>query len=141
LNLRLWAAAGMSKTYRFYVQTDYVTLPSAELKLYGDYLDQGSGGHLATVASIQDIATRANQSDWSQYVEVAVTPAQDGYVNLYLRLMGYESGKKVWVDPKPEGGAMTPRWSYGEVVLEPVGAGASASHPGLAPLGVKQVAL
>jgi hypothetical protein len=119
LNVRLWAVAGVSKTYRFYVQTDYVTLPTAELKLYGEYLDQLSGGHLATVSSTQGIATRANASDWSQYVEVTINPAQDGYLNLYLRLMGYEAGKKVWVDPKPEGVAMTPRWSYGEVLLEP----------------------
>jgi len=100
LNIRLWATAGVSKTYRFYTQTDFATLPSAELKLYGEYLDAGSGGHLALVVSTQDITTRVNAGDWSQYIEVAMNPVQDGYVNLYLRLMGYEVGKKVWVDPE-----------------------------------------
>ena len=61
LNVRLWAAAGVSKTYRFSIQTDFVTLPSAELKLYGEYLDAGSGGHLATVTSTQGINTRSQR--------------------------------------------------------------------------------
>jgi hypothetical protein len=100
-NIRLWAAAGESKTYRFYVQTDYATLPTAELKLYGEYMDNSPAGtgHLATVQSTQGITTRANAADWSQYVEVTINPATAGWVNLYLRLMGYESTKKVWVDP------------------------------------------
>ena len=123
-NVRLWAAAGVSKTYRFYVQSTYVTLPAAEIKLSGEYLDQATGGHLATVSSTQEITTRANQNDWSQYVEVTINPAQDGYINLYLRLMGYEAGKKVWLDPQPwvTGGiGYRPRWSYGEIILEPRG--------------------
>jgi len=144
-NTRLWATAGVSKTYRFYVQTDFVTLPTAELKLYGEFLDEVSGGHLATVSSAQDIATRSGASDWSQFVEVTMNPTQDGYINLYLRLMGYEAGKQVWVDPKPEGVAMTPRWSYGEVVLEPIttsgGGSISPTNLGLVPLGIKQVAI
>jgi hypothetical protein len=145
LNVRLWATTGVSKTYRFYVQTAFVDLTTDELKLYGEYLDEVSGGHLATVSSTQHISTRSNASDWSQYVEVTINPAQDGYVNLYLRLMGYESGMKVWVDPKPEGVAMTPRWSYGEVVLEPIiasgGGSVSPTNLGLVPLGIKQVAI
>jgi len=144
-NVRLWATAGVSKTYRFYVQTDFAALLTAALKLYGDYLDQGSGGHLATVSSTQNISTRSSASDWSQYVEVTMTPAQTGYINLYLRLMGYESGKKMWVDPKPEGVTMTPRWSYGEMVLEPItasgGGSVSLTNLGLVPLGIKQVAI
>jgi hypothetical protein len=150
LNVRLWAAAGVSKTYRFYVQTDFATLPTAELKLYGEYLDAGSGGHLATATpSTQDITTRANAADWSQYVEVTINPAQDGYVNLYIRLMGYESSKKVWIDPKVAitGGdtvTVTPRWSYGDVQLDidPVatgGGGSLPTNPGLLPLGVMEV--
>ena len=130
LNVRLWAAAGVSKTYRFYIQTTYVSLLTANFKLYGNYLDAGNGGHLATVSSTQNLTTRANASDWSQYVEVTINPAQDGFVTLYLRLMGYESGKKVWVDPMAAitGGTavtVTPRWSYGEVLLDidPVGGG------------------
>ena len=136
LNIRLWAEAGVSKTYRFYVQTDFATLPTAELKLYGEYLDEGTGGHLASVESDEDITARANAADWSQYVEVTINPAQTGYIGLYLRLMGYESGKKVWIDPKVviTGGdavTVTPRWSYGEVELDidPVATGGSGVFP------------
>jgi hypothetical protein len=142
LTIRLWATAGVSRTYRFYVQTDFAALLATALKLYGEYLDQVSGGHLATVSSTQDITTRATPSDWSQYVEVTINPARDGYVNLYLRLMGYEAGKKVWIDPVPAGVTLTPRWSYGEVVLEPIrGGNASSTNLGLVPLGIKQVAI
>jgi hypothetical protein len=144
-NIRLWAEASVSKTYRFYVQTTYATgsppLPTASFKLYGEYLDQGSGGRLATVSSTQDIATRANAADWTQYVEVTINPAQTGYINLYLRLMEYESGNKVWIDPMVAitGGnavTVTPRWSYGEVQLDidPVGGGGGGgllTHPGM----------
>ena len=150
MRVRLWATAGISKTYRFYIQSDFATLLTAELKLYGEYLDAGSGGHLATVSSVQDITTRANAADWSQYVEITISPAQDGYINLYLRLMGYEAGTKVWVDPMAviTGGTavtVTPRWNYGDVQLdvEPVAAGGGVSpiNPGLVPLGIKQVAI
>jgi hypothetical protein len=99
-SVRVWAAVGVTKTYRYYVQTDFATLPAAEIKLTGEYLDQSSGGHLAAVTSTQGITTRASQSDWSQYVEVTFTPQQEGWVNLIMRLMGYEAGKKVWVDPQ-----------------------------------------
>ncbi len=125
-NVRLWAVAGASKTYRFYLQTDFAALAKSALVLYGDYLDQVSGGHLATVSSsgAGNFTTRANAEDWSQYVEVTINPVQDGYINLYLRLMGYEAGKKVWMDPQPwvTGGiGYRPRWSYGEIILEPRG--------------------
>jgi hypothetical protein len=147
INCRVWAEANVSKTYRFFVQSTYATLPSAELQLYGEYLDEGSGGRLATAASEQGIATRTDAADWSQYVEVTLNPAQTGYVNLYLRLMGYESGQKVWVDPKVviSGGdavTVTPRWSYGEVQLDldpAATSGPAPAQPGLAPLGIKQV--
>ncbi|OGR29592.1 MAG: hypothetical protein A2139_11950 [Desulfobacca sp. RBG_16_60_12] len=152
LNIRLWATAGVNKSYRFYLQTDYAALAKNGLVLYGQYLDQGSGGHLGPVNSSTsgNFTTRSNQSDWSQYVEVAINPAQDGYVNLYIRLMGYETSKKVWVDPKVAitGGdavTVTPRWSYGEVQLDidPVTTGGGGSSPpinsGLLPLGVMEV--
>jgi hypothetical protein len=91
--------------------------------LYADYLDQASGGHLATVSSsgAGNFTTRANAGDWSQYVEVTVNPAQDGWMNLYLWLKAYESGKKVWVDPQPlvPGGGHQARWSKGEVNIRP----------------------
>ena len=134
--------AGVSKTYRFYLQTDFAALAKSALVLYADYLDQVTGGHLVTTSSsgAGNFTTRANAGDWSQYVEVTVNPAQDGYINLYLWLMGYEAGKKVWVDPQPAGsggGGHRPRWSYGEIQLTripPV-----TSNTVLLPLGVMEV--
>jgi hypothetical protein len=152
LHIRLWAEAGVNKTYRFYLQTDYAALAKNVLVLYGQYLDQGSGGHLGSANSSTsgNFTTRSNQSDWSQYVEVTINPAQNGYINLYLWLMGYESSKKIWIDPKVAitGGdavTVTPRWSYGEVQLDidPVATGGGGSSPpvnsGLLPLGVMEV--
>jgi len=115
---RLWLAAG-AYTMRFYCQTDYATLPAGEIKLSADYLDQVSGGRLATASSTQGIAPRASVSDWSQYLEVSFTSPQAGWVTLYIRLTGYESGKYVWVDPQPVGAQCRPRWSLGEMMLEP----------------------
>jgi hypothetical protein len=140
--LCLGGLANVSKTYRFYLQTDFTALAKSALVLYADYLDQGSGGHLATVSSSTSghFTTRANQSDWSQYMEVTINPAQTGYINLYIRLMGYESGKKVWVDPLPSvaGKVYQVHWSYGEVVLAEIGGGIIAADAGLLPLGVME---
>ena len=126
------------------------------LVLYGEYLDAVSGGHLGAITSGAGASGNFTpitppSSNWSEYVEVTMNPSQDGYVNLYLRLMGYESDKKVWVDPKVAitGGnavTVTPRWSYGNVQLDidPVATGSGGGSPanlGLMPLGIKQVAI
>lgn len=126
-NVRLWATAGVSKTYRFYLQTDFAALAKTALVLYGEYLDNNPAGtgHLATVNSsgAGNFTTRANAGDWSQYVEVTINPATTGFVNLYLRLMAYESGKKIWIDPQVDGATLgstdfIATWSLGEVQLE-----------------------
>ena len=88
-----------AKTYRVYIQTDFVTLPSAELVLTARYPSSATTGATADVDSIGSIATRVNQADWSQYLEVSVTPSRVGLVEFRLELRGYEAGKKVWVDP------------------------------------------
>jgi len=157
LRVRLWATAGVSKAYRFYIQTSFTSLAKATgLVLYGEYLDAVSGGHLGAITSGAGASGNFTpitppSSNWSEYVEVTMNPSQDGYVNLYLRLMGYESDKKVWVDPKVAitGGnavTVTPRWSYGNVQLDidPVATGSGGGSPanlGLMPLGIKQVAI
>lgn len=96
----IWAETGVAKTYRYYVQSDYVTLPTGEIELSGEYLDTGAGGHVATIQSDEAITTRSNQADWSQYIEVTITPAQAGLIELTLDIMGYEIGKTIWVDPQ-----------------------------------------
>ena len=141
LNVRIWQAGGTTKTYRFYLTMTFAALAKAKLVLYADYLDQVSTGHLATVSSSAagNFTTQANNSDWSQYVEVTVTPDQDGLINLYLNLMQYESGKKVWVDPEPSGNGgkgYLPYWSYGEVQLSRIPP--APVNTGLIPLGVME---
>ncbi len=101
---RIWFTTGTGKTYRFYVQTDYATgtpaLPTAGFKLKANYI-ASTGLITAATASTQDIATRANQADWSQYVEVTIpSSAKTGWIEPYFELYEYESGKYVWIDPK-----------------------------------------
>ena len=102
LNVRVWAAAGVSKTYTFYIQNNFgKTLTDSMLALYADYLDNNPSGtgHLSTVQSSGvSIAQRANQADWSQSISVTVTPQVEGWVNLYLRLMD-GTAASLWVDP------------------------------------------
>lgn len=100
LSHRIWATAGVSKTYRYYIQTTFATLPTAELKLYADYLSSALDGTISQVVSIQGITTRANQADWSQYLEVTINPSQTGWIDFYIKVMGYELGNKIWIDPK-----------------------------------------
>jgi len=105
-DLRVWAAAGVSKTYKFYVQwvspTSH-TLTAAELILSGEYLDNSpaGSGHLATATpSAETIAVRTGTTDWAKYVSITMNPAVDGWVNLKLTLKYYESGAMaLFVDP------------------------------------------
>ena len=98
---KIWAVSGTSKTYRYYLQTDHTGgLSAGEIKLTGKYLDAASGGHLGEVTHSPVIAIRTGITDWSQYLEVAINPAQTGVVSLKIELMTYEAGKKVWGDPK-----------------------------------------
>jgi hypothetical protein len=99
LEHRVWATTGVSKTYRYYVQTDYAALSAAKIALIGSYLNAGSGGGQGTVTSTQAITTRSNGYDWSQYIEVTINPSQTGWVTLTINVMGYESGKFIYIDP------------------------------------------
>ena len=97
---KIWAETG-SKIYRYYLQTDHTGgLSAGEIKLTGKYLDQASGGHLGEATHAPAVAIRTGITDWSQYLEVTINPAQAGIVALKIELMTYEAGKKVWIDPK-----------------------------------------
>ena len=97
---KIWAETG-SKIYRYYLQTDHTGgLSAEEIKLTGKYLDQASGGHLGEATHAPAVAIRTGITDWSQYLEVTINPAQAGIVALKIELMTYEAGKKVWIDPK-----------------------------------------
>jgi len=88
-----------AKTYRVYIQTDFVTLPAEELVLTARYPSSAITGATTDVDSVGGVSTRTTQGDWSQYLEVSVTPSRVGLVEFRLELRGYEAGKKVWVDP------------------------------------------
>lgn len=97
---RVWAQASTSKTYTFKIQSIFTaTLANTEISLVASYLD-GTDGHIATVASTGTIAARSSASDWSQELSVTVNPAQTGWVTFQVKLMKYESGKKIYVWPK-----------------------------------------
>jgi len=104
----LWFTTGTAKTYRFYVQTDIAAdaLVTGSFKVYATYLDSTSTISTATgVCSNADvnITTRANQDDWSEYVEVDIpATALTGWVRPYFKLMhtGGTSTKFIWIDPK-----------------------------------------
>ena len=128
LRVNVWATASIAKTYRFYLQTTYATLAKTSLVLYAEYTD-GSGNKAYTNSSgAGNFTTRANQADWSQYLELSVNPGQDCFVTLYILLQSYESTKKVWIDPQVKSCLTTtnfylqplkytPAWIYGDVNL------------------------
>jgi hypothetical protein len=97
---KIWIGTG-SKTYRYYVQADYSTLPATEIYLVGSYISNATTGVTSTIQSTQSITTRANSSDWSQYVEVTMNSPVAGFVTLELYVAGYESTKKIWIDVVP----------------------------------------
>ena len=95
-------------------------LTSATITLTANYLTGATSR--AQLVSTQGVAVRASQSDWSQYVDVEVTPAASGLVDLQVNLMAYQSGKSVWLDPLIEEITAEPLkyaviWSKGESSL------------------------
>ena len=99
---RVWAEASVSKTYTYKVQTTYASLASGELFLTGKYLDEASGGHLATITNSPAISQRADNTDWSQQLSVTINPSQEGWVDLTVELKQYENLKKVYIWPAVE---------------------------------------
>jgi hypothetical protein len=137
---RVWQKAG-TMVYRVYIQaptannSDYA---AADLVLYADYLDQASGGHLATANSSGGI-TKAN--DWTQSLTVSVTSAADGWVTLYLRLLKYYAVTDVfYVDPGiwAGGNILMGDWSYGELVYPGPAYFGGGGNSALLPLGVME---
>jgi hypothetical protein len=101
LEQQIKAPSDLQRTFRYYVQTDFTAgLTSDEIWLFAEYYDTDTS--MVNIQSDEVIAIRSNQSDWSQYVEVTVNPAADTWVRLRLLAGAYESGKLIWVDPKPE---------------------------------------
>jgi hypothetical protein len=137
---RVWQKAG-TVVYKVYIQAPTANnsnYAAADLVLYADYLDQGSGGHLATANSSGGI-TKAN--DWTQSLTVSVTSAADGWVTLYLRLFKYNAaGDVFYVDPGiwADGNILMGDWSYGELVYPGPAYFGGGGNSALLPLGVME---
>lgn len=97
-DFKLWLPAD-EKTVTIYLRTfGYTTLPTAdELYIEASYLDEGTGGHRATVQSTQTVS--ANDT-WTAF-SVTFTPAQEGWVYVTVYLKKYEASSGVYVDIKP----------------------------------------
>lgn len=95
---RLWMTAA-AHTITYKVQTDYAGIAAGGLLLTAEYLGTGNVRTVAT--SAPTIATRTDDTDWTQTIAVTFTPATEGWVDLSLDLMEYEAGKVVYVWPTP----------------------------------------
>ena len=99
--VKVWARAGVSKTYRFYVQSTF-GLDADDLVLSAEYLDSAVDTGTATTESSNAVSARSGITDWSQYIEVTVQPARDGWVRFNMSLFKYSSGGQVFIDPVAE---------------------------------------
>ena len=99
---KLHISSTLTKTIRYYIQTDYTNLTSNEIYLEAIYPSSATDSSTSLISSTNSISTRTNQSDWSQYIEVTISPLNTGWIELSFRLGAYESGKKIWIDPQPE---------------------------------------
>lgn len=98
---RLWVtAAGGTVTYTFKVQTTYAGISAGGLKLTATYLDGVSGGSTSEQTNAPAINQRASAADWTQTLAVTVTPQEDGWLDLMIELMEYESGNEVYIWPE-----------------------------------------
>ena len=95
---QIWSTANIEKTIRYYIQTDYTFDLTSDMLCLGVTPLYVPG----SIMSDETISTRANQSDWSNYVEVTTTPSEDGWIRLEMIVFTYEENKKIWIDPKPE---------------------------------------
>ena len=97
--VKIWATADAAKTYRFYIQSTFALTAAAELVLRAEYLDDAGDTGMATIDSDETITARSGITDWSQYIEVSVTPARTGWIFFDIKLYKYDSGGQVFIDP------------------------------------------
>jgi hypothetical protein len=96
--VKIWATADAVKTYRFYIQSTFA-LTAAELVLRAEYFDDVGDTGMATIDSDETITARSGITDWSQYIEVSVTPKRAGWIFFNIKLYKYSSGGQVFIDP------------------------------------------
>lgn len=96
--VRVYATSGISKTYRFYIQSTFA-LTATQFKLIGTYHASSTDTEWTTVESDETISTRSGLTDWSNYVEVTINPSRTGWVTFDIELRLYSSGGRVYIDP------------------------------------------
>jgi len=105
-SVRVWATSGVSKTYRFYVQSTFDIAASADLFVRAAYFGSGADTEWDTVDSDETITARnagdggGNElDDWTEYIEVAVNPSRTGWIKFDIELRAYSTGGSVYIDP------------------------------------------
>ncbi|MCD6250184.1 MAG: hypothetical protein J7J98_07645, partial [candidate division Zixibacteria bacterium] len=96
--VKVWATASVSKTYRFYAQSTFA-LAASEFVLTAEYMNSGANTGTTTIDSDESISTRSGITDWSQYVEVTISPSRTGFIYFNIALKKYSSGGQVFIDP------------------------------------------
>jgi hypothetical protein len=102
-NMRIWCAAGVTQTFTWKAQTSFAAGVSAGMiALSAEYISSGVSGTISTtVSEATAIQPRLNNADWSQTIAVTVTPQVAGFVRFRLDLRSRESGKALYIWPKP----------------------------------------
>lgn len=95
---RIWMTAA-SHTVTYKVQTTYAEITAGNLILTARYIT--TDGALTEITNAPAIATRSDDTDWTQTLAVTFNPARDGWVDFKMELMEYESGNEVYVWPTP----------------------------------------
>lgn len=97
-----------ARTWRYYVQNNNCGLLSAtqlwmKLEYVSDY-DDTSEYVMETIVSDETVANRANNNDWTQFIEVPnITPAVTGDDSPNVRITCYISkncANEIYIDPK-----------------------------------------
>jgi hypothetical protein len=95
---RIWLAAG-SYTVTYKVQTTYAGISAGNLKLTGNY--ENASHVLTDITDAPAISQRSDATDWSQTLSISPTLTYDGWLNIKIELMKYESGNEVYIWPSP----------------------------------------
>ena len=92
-----------SKTFRYYVQSVGALTNEANIRLeitVVDSYDDASEYTQTTIFSDEDITARANQADWTQYVEGTVNPTVASIVRCKLIISYYHETNLIYIDTK-----------------------------------------
>lgn len=97
--------ASTSQTYRFYVQANKLSTSDAREfyveATYIDTYDDTSEYHIATIKSDELISARSGADDWSQYIEVTVSPATESWIEFRFKAAFFDSDGILYLDPLP----------------------------------------